>query len=93
MANPCFGASSGQTGTDKVLEIDIEALFEAEPEGGYTVREICRRTGKTAAQVRHKIRRMIEMGRVEFAGRRLEQNVMDDGHCNVPVYRLVKEEA
>jgi predicted transcriptional regulator len=93
MAHPCFGDQGGATGANQVLEVDLESLFEAEPEDGFTVRELCRRTGKTANQVRHRLRRMIKVGKVEFAGRRLEQNIMDDGHCNVPVYRSVREGA
>jgi len=92
MADACTRDSGGATGTDQVLEIDLEALFESEPEGGFTVRELAKRTGKTANQVRNKLRGMIEVGKVEFAGRRREPNVMDDGHCNVPVYRSVKGE-
>lgn len=87
MADACVGDQGGQAGADQVLEIDLEALFEDEPEGGFTVREIARRMGKTVSQVRYRLRPLVEEGKVQFVGKRPEPNVMDGKMSQVPVYQ------
>lgn len=89
MANTHFGDKGGQAGANKVLEVDLVSLFQKQSEQeGLSTREIAVQVGKPEPWVRHRLRQLIEAGKVKYVGHKTVQGVMDGRFCSVPAYQL-----
>ena len=88
-------AYSGGGGTKSEGRSDLTDLLSAlseikgaRPKGGFTTEEFSREAGKSAKWCLEQIKRLINAGRVEYAGT-VPSVTIAGRRCHTPVYRVV----